>query len=415
MPYSIFDPYDFYEPYGFGIRNGPSLFDRTSLFQFSNSPGYRMASFDSPRTGWIRPKANGRSRGRNTQTTTDNRDHPHWQSNRPSGPRPVSRPTTVVKSETDCKVARECLPRSTSNPEKQSRDVEKKKSVVNSSNESGEIVIPIQREDCQISNSKDQFVKTVANADKKHDNTIKPLKDLSKAESDIEHNPDNAYEEQNGTLAKDVLAEKCHLPEAEMSDLEENEDSKLEKLNDIHTIAHDVSELGEKIQRFSGNFQSKEYLYLEEMLTRCLLKLDTISTDGIYEIRKARKALAEKINSKISLLEEMVKGNGTENIADNLVSNNSQEDKKEINCDHSAAQDTTDIETDSHKKTMNVDQLVTSDQEIADDEINMGQDLMQDITNVQNKSLCKTENTDNESSSDHKLVDYYVNIEQENS
>jgi len=44
-----------------------------------------------------------------------------------------------------------------------------------------------------------------------------------------------------------------------------------------------------KVEQFKGTRQDKEYVYLDEMLTRNLLKLDTIDTNGKDSIRLARK------------------------------------------------------------------------------------------------------------------------------
>ena len=59
-----------------------------------------------------------------------------------------------------------------------------------------------------------------------------------------------------------------------------------------------------KVDQFGGTKKDKEFLYLDEMLTRALISLDDIDPDGNNEIRLARKALIKDINSKISLLEK---------------------------------------------------------------------------------------------------------------
>lgn len=57
---------------------------------------------------------------------------------------------------------------------------------------------------------------------------------------------------------------------------------------------------------YSGNSKDKNYLYLDEMLTRELIKLDDIDTDGKENIRQARKEAIRSIQRAISLLESKV-------------------------------------------------------------------------------------------------------------
>lgn len=52
-----------------------------------------------------------------------------------------------------------------------------------------------------------------------------------------------------------------------------------------------------------GSRQDKKYIYLDEMLTRELLKLDDIETEGRENVRQARKNAIKTIQNTISLLE----------------------------------------------------------------------------------------------------------------
>lgn len=52
-----------------------------------------------------------------------------------------------------------------------------------------------------------------------------------------------------------------------------------------------------------GSRQDKEYIYLDEMLTRELIKLDDIETEGRENVRQARKNAIRSIQETISLLE----------------------------------------------------------------------------------------------------------------
>ena len=65
-----------------------------------------------------------------------------------------------------------------------------------------------------------------------------------------------------------------------------------------------MDNLAEQVRRYvGGSRQDKEYIYLDEMLTRELLKLDDIETEGRENVRQARKNTIKSIQDTISLLE----------------------------------------------------------------------------------------------------------------
>jgi len=74
--------------------------------------------------------------------------------------------------------------------------------------------------------------------------------------------------------------------------------AKLDKINE------EVESLMEKIRNFRGSKQDKEYLYLDEMLTRHLIALDGIEPEGQSEIRQMRKESIKSVNMCLSLLDE---------------------------------------------------------------------------------------------------------------
>lgn len=57
------------------------------------------------------------------------------------------------------------------------------------------------------------------------------------------------------------------------------------------------------VEQFGGERNDKEYMYLDEMLTRNLLKLDTIDTNGKESIRLARKEAIKCIQASIAVLD----------------------------------------------------------------------------------------------------------------
>lgn len=82
----------------------------------------------------------------------------------------------------------------------------------------------------------------------------------------------------------------------------------------IQKIQKDVLDLMDKVEQFQGNSRKdKNYIYLDEMLTINLLKLDTIDTEGRDNIKHARREAIKCINKCISVLENKAdnKMNGT--------------------------------------------------------------------------------------------------------
>lgn len=66
----------------------------------------------------------------------------------------------------------------------------------------------------------------------------------------------------------------------------------------------EVEALSLRVNEWKGNSRTeKEYIYLDEMLTRNLLKLDNIVTEGRDEVRTARKEAIRRIQAAISILE----------------------------------------------------------------------------------------------------------------
>lgn len=71
-------------------------------------------------------------------------------------------------------------------------------------------------------------------------------------------------------------------------------------------IQEDVESLTNEIKNFNGSKDTKEYRFLEEMLTRQLLALDGIEPDGDTEIRTIRKESINSVNRCLSLLDRKV-------------------------------------------------------------------------------------------------------------
>lgn len=67
------------------------------------------------------------------------------------------------------------------------------------------------------------------------------------------------------------------------------------------------------VDRFNGTRGDKDYMFIDEMLTRNLLKLDTIDTNGRENIRLARKEAIRCIQASITVLEAKAEQNANKN------------------------------------------------------------------------------------------------------
>jgi BCL2-associated athanogene 3 len=75
----------------------------------------------------------------------------------------------------------------------------------------------------------------------------------------------------------------------------------------IKKIQSDVLALMDQVEHFEATGRKdKRYLYLDEMLTQNLLKLDTVDTEGKDNIKLARREAIKCINHCISVLEAKV-------------------------------------------------------------------------------------------------------------
>lgn len=81
-------------------------------------------------------------------------------------------------------------------------------------------------------------------------------------------------------------------------------------ISQILSIQTDVLNLMTDVENFTGTKKDKQYIYLDEMLTRNLIKLDNIETDGKENIRQARKEAIKCIQKCIAVLEAKAENKG---------------------------------------------------------------------------------------------------------
>lgn len=83
-------------------------------------------------------------------------------------------------------------------------------------------------------------------------------------------------------------------------------------LEQIDLIMAEARKQQAEVDRFVGSKQDKLFLIIEEMLTRLLIKLDRIDSEGKQEIRSARRDAVKQVQSSLDLLESKAKSGGSE-------------------------------------------------------------------------------------------------------
>lgn len=79
------------------------------------------------------------------------------------------------------------------------------------------------------------------------------------------------------------------------------------ELDQIERIRKETETLLPRIQSFQGERNDRDFIYLDEMLTRLLLKLDNVPVEGRDDIRLARKGAISAIQQCIYQLESKIR------------------------------------------------------------------------------------------------------------
>lgn len=98
-------------------------------------------------------------------------------------------------------------------------------------------------------------------------------------------------------------------PEQPTSSPAKSAPSPADPITQILTIQTEVLNLMTEVENFTGTKKDKKYKYLDEMLTRNLIKLDNIETEGKENIRNARKEAIKCIHKCIAVLEAKAESN----------------------------------------------------------------------------------------------------------
>ena len=72
----------------------------------------------------------------------------------------------------------------------------------------------------------------------------------------------------------------------------------------VQQVMARVQLLEEDVDEFVGKKSDKSYRYLEELLTKELLVLDSVETQGLDSVRQARKETVQRIQAILDRLEK---------------------------------------------------------------------------------------------------------------
>lgn len=127
---------------------------------------------------------------------------------------------------------------------------------------------------------------------------------------DTNENEDGPTNSEVETRNESKIEDNCNDEDDEEDDIkgEESEEVRKKKNNEakiklIEDIKNEVNELNKKVNELSTKTKNYDYLYCEEMLTKCLLELDNILAEGEEVVRTARKNVIKEITEGLKCLE----------------------------------------------------------------------------------------------------------------
>jgi len=130
---------------------------------------------------------------------------------------------------------------------------------------------------------------------KQHEQTIE---NVSNNEERSTQSPSRFEETENSSENYDVPAEES---------IKENSKNQPTPEQKINYVMQSTKLLESKVSAFSGCKHDKEYLYLDEMLTRNLITLDDIDVAGNEELRVSRRTAVRAVSNLIHKLENFDK------------------------------------------------------------------------------------------------------------
>lgn len=94
---------------------------------------------------------------------------------------------------------------------------------------------------------------------------------------------------------------------ATKSTSEIKEEEQLKALNVIREIRRDAEKLRKTVEEFEGRKDDVQYVYLNETLLRCLIKLDSVNASDDF-VKEQRKRVADYVQDCVRLLDSRAEG-----------------------------------------------------------------------------------------------------------
>lgn len=104
-------------------------------------------------------------------------------------------------------------------------------------------------------------------------------------------------------------------------------------ISKIQKIQRDVLQIFDQVEKFQGTKEGKKdkaYIYLDEMLTQNLLKLDSIDAEDQPQIKSARREAIKSINHCIAVLEAKAEAAGSAATDASESTTNSGEQQQQV-------------------------------------------------------------------------------------
>lgn len=136
-----------------------------------------------------------------------------------------------------------------------------------------------------------------------YDNFLRPKSSAKPQKVKTPESPKQSEVKLNGCSASKVAKVNEKKESPKVPEKKSPEEVTLQK---IQNIEEKLKGYHADVEKFSGTNKEKQYRYLDEMLTRCMLELDEIDTMGLDTIRLARKAAVKKVQASIDLLESKI-------------------------------------------------------------------------------------------------------------
>ncbi|GBM11828.1 hypothetical protein AVEN_26757-1 [Araneus ventricosus] len=196
------------------------------------------------------------------------------------------------------------------------------------------------------------------------DHVIRPKSPVKTQKVKTPESPKHTGIKLNGCSASKVakVNEKRESPKAS----EKKESPEEVTLKKIQNIEEKLKGYHADVEKFSGTNKEKQYRYLDEMLTRCMLELDEIDTMGLDAIRLARKAAVKKVQASIDLLESKI--SKEENKQDQVSKEPMEVESSAVQPSENARDDDTKIEeaeTEETKKSEAVPAETSMDNQLS--------------------------------------------------